>query len=99
MGTDVEKVIIGLEDTHEVWASILQVAVAVWLLERQVSWACIVPVLLCLGTAVSQATVSRRQPANTLWDLKRASSAPFVWPAVLASYRNPGTKQFKKGST
>lgn len=53
MGTDVEKVIIGLEDTHEVWASILQVAVAIWLLERQVSWACVVPVLLCLGTAAS----------------------------------------------
>ncbi|KAB2571080.1 ABC transporter C family member 4 [Lasiodiplodia theobromae] len=60
MGTDVEKVIIGLEDTHEVWASILQVAVAVWLLERQVSWACVVPVLLCLACVLSPLCLAAR---------------------------------------
>lgn len=53
MGTDVERIVTYLRKIHEAWAAILEVAVAIWLLERQVWVACIVPLVISLGTATS----------------------------------------------
>lgn len=49
MGTDVERIVANLRNIHETWASILEVGVAIWLLERQVFVACIVPAIISLG--------------------------------------------------
>lgn len=49
MGTDVERIVNALRFIHEVWASIPEVAVAVWLLARQVSYAALMPLVICLG--------------------------------------------------
>ncbi|RLM01585.1 hypothetical protein CFD26_108938 [Aspergillus turcosus] len=51
MSTDVEQVMLALEDTHEVWANMAQIVLAVWLLERQVSWACIAPITVSLSNS------------------------------------------------
>ena len=45
-GTDIERIVSGAEMLHEVWASLLDVAIATWLLERKLSLACLAPVLL-----------------------------------------------------
>lgn len=49
MGTDVERVVESLRFVHEVWASLPEVAVAVYLLARQVSYAAIIPVVISAG--------------------------------------------------
>lgn len=49
MGTDVERIVVNLRNIHESWATILEVGVALWLLERQLWVACIVPIVICLG--------------------------------------------------
>jgi len=49
MSTDVERIVDGLQTLHETWASLLDIAVAVWLLERQMGLACVAPVVLVLG--------------------------------------------------
>lgn len=51
MGTDVDRVVNSLQMLHEVWASLLDVSIAVWLLERQLSLACLAPVVLIVGTS------------------------------------------------
>ncbi|RDW93046.1 ABC transporter, integral membrane type 1 [Aspergillus mulundensis] len=43
MGTDVERIVGGFRSLHELWASLVEVAVAIYLLERQVGVACLVP--------------------------------------------------------
>lgn len=50
MGTDVERIGTALQVVHELWGSLLDMVIAIWLLERQVSLACIAPVALILGT-------------------------------------------------
>ena len=45
MSTDVEQIITRLKLFHEVWATMLESAVGIYLLELQVSWACIAPVV------------------------------------------------------
>jgi ATP-binding cassette subfamily C (CFTR/MRP) protein 1 len=39
MSADLERICIGLRDIHEVWASLIELAVALWLLYRQMGLA------------------------------------------------------------
>lgn len=52
MGTDVERIVQSLRVIHELWASILEVGIAVWLLARQVGAASVLPVVICVGASV-----------------------------------------------
>lgn len=50
MSTDIERISMALPTLHEFWASVIEIAIGLWLLERQVSYAavaCIGLVLLC----------------------------------------------------
>lgn len=50
MGTDVEQI---AENLHliitDLWANLLQLGIAIWLLERQLGAVCIAPVILAIG--------------------------------------------------
>lgn len=50
MSTDVDKICRGLDGLHDMWASPIEVGIALWLLERELGVPCIVPALLALGT-------------------------------------------------
>jgi len=46
MGTDTERIVDSFRSIHELWGSLLDIGIAVWLLERQVSAACVMPALI-----------------------------------------------------
>ncbi|KAI2967281.1 hypothetical protein CBS147324_7058 [Aspergillus niger] len=50
MGTDVERISTSLRDIHEIWASPIDIGLALWLLERQLAVSCLMPVILSLGS-------------------------------------------------
>lgn len=50
MGTDVERIGQNFQSIHEIWASIIEIGVAIWLLERQVFLACLAPVAVIVST-------------------------------------------------
>ncbi|KAK7997810.1 hypothetical protein PG989_005850 [Apiospora arundinis] len=61
MGTDVERIVGAMSMFHAVWASLIDIAVASWLLGMQLSLACLAPVVLVLafiaaGSKISVAT-------------------------------------------
>ncbi|KAI1178956.1 ABC transporter [Nemania sp. FL0916] len=60
MGTDVERIYTGLRLMHEVWASIIQIAIASWLLYQQLGLAFLAPLILVLLGFVSSFLLSRR---------------------------------------
>lgn len=49
MSTDVDMVARSLEQINELWARLLEVAIGIWLLERQLGAVCVAPVLVILG--------------------------------------------------
>lgn len=49
MGTDMERIMTAIRNMHESWASVVQAGVAIWLLERQIYVACVVPTVISLG--------------------------------------------------
>ncbi|PYH88753.1 hypothetical protein BO71DRAFT_435441 [Aspergillus ellipticus CBS 707.79] len=62
MGTDVERIVSSSKVLHEIWASIIEVFVALYLLKRQVYLACLVPAIICLGPISA-----RLAPAQKGW--------------------------------
>ncbi|KAF4637009.1 hypothetical protein G7Y89_g1078 [Cudoniella acicularis] len=50
MSVDVERIAQSLQFLHQLWATPIELVLAVWLLERQLGVACIMPVILALGT-------------------------------------------------
>lgn len=49
MSSDVDRISLTAETAYEIWAGIVEAAVGIWLLERQVGWACVVPLILAAG--------------------------------------------------
>lgn len=49
MGTDIERIAEEMEMFHEIWACFIDILIACWLLERQLSLACLAPIALVLG--------------------------------------------------
>jgi hypothetical protein len=49
MGTDVERIASGFREVHELWGCPIDIGIAVYLLERQVGVACLVPSVIAIG--------------------------------------------------
>jgi ATP-binding cassette, subfamily C (CFTR/MRP), member 1 len=49
MSADMERIVQGWQTMHEMWANAVEVGVAIYLLERQLGVACVVPVAVSIG--------------------------------------------------
>ena len=49
MSTDVDRIVLGLREVHDLWANFIQIALATCLLERDIGIACIAPVIGAAG--------------------------------------------------
>ncbi|KAK3329761.1 P-loop containing nucleoside triphosphate hydrolase protein [Apodospora peruviana] len=68
MGTDVERIVQSLRLIHELWASIPEVAIAVWLLARQLGAASVVPLIICIASVAATSPIaSKFGPAQREW--------------------------------
>ncbi|KAH9869491.1 hypothetical protein IAQ61_006697 [Plenodomus lingam] len=68
MSADVERIVTGMETGHELWANTLEIALAMYLLERQLGVACAIPIgvaiVSLLGSLCATSLVMQRQ---ALW--------------------------------
>ena len=48
MSADIERIVQGWQSMHEIWASFIEVGIAIFLLEQQLGVACVVPVVVSL---------------------------------------------------
>ncbi|KNG46388.1 canalicular multispecific organic anion transporter 1 [Stemphylium lycopersici] len=68
MSADVERIVTGMETGHEIWSNSLEIALAMYLLERQLGAACAIPigiaVLSLLGSIGATSLIMQRQ---ALW--------------------------------
>ncbi|CAI7568615.1 unnamed protein product [Penicillium glandicola] len=60
MGTDTTRIISSMRSLHEIWASLISVVVAIWLLEIKVYVACVLPAVIAVGCILATAPVSAR---------------------------------------
>ncbi|KAH8653666.1 hypothetical protein BX600DRAFT_84245 [Xylariales sp. PMI_506] len=64
MSADVERIALTCEKIFDIWAGAIETIVAVYLLERQIGWACIAPLLISLACFVGNSTIARFMPAR-----------------------------------
>ena len=68
MGTDVERIVHSMRLLHELWASIPEVAIGIWLLARQLGMASVVPMVICLASLAGASPIAARfGPAQRTW--------------------------------
>lgn len=53
MSTDVDRIMNGLREVHELWANVVQIAIATYLLETELKYACIAPAAIAVGSFVA----------------------------------------------
>ncbi|OKL62878.1 hypothetical protein UA08_01294 [Talaromyces atroroseus] len=58
MGTNVERIVDTFTYIHELWASIIEVSIAIWLLTRQISLASLVPSVVCVASVFAASRVA-----------------------------------------
>ncbi len=49
MSADIERITNGWQTMHEVWANLIEIALAIYLLERQLGAACAIPIAVAIG--------------------------------------------------
>ncbi len=49
MSTDIDRLALSLAAVCQIWASIIEMAIAMWLLERQLGWVCVAPIIVTFG--------------------------------------------------
>ncbi|KAJ4385223.1 hypothetical protein N0V93_010284 [Gnomoniopsis smithogilvyi] len=58
VSTDMERIIAGCKDVHEVWANALQVAIAIWLLYLELGIACVAPAVVATVSSIGSFLMS-----------------------------------------
>jgi ATP-binding cassette subfamily C (CFTR/MRP) protein 1 len=53
MSADIERIVQGWQTMHEMWASLIEIAVAIVLLEAQLGISCLIPVAVAIGNFFS----------------------------------------------
>ncbi|KAL2832126.1 P-loop containing nucleoside triphosphate hydrolase protein [Aspergillus cavernicola] len=78
MSADIERIVQGCQTMHEMWANVAEIALAIFLLERELGVACVVPVgvsiVALVGCLIGMALVVPRQ-AMWLEAIERRISA------------------------
>jgi ATP-binding cassette subfamily C (CFTR/MRP) protein 1 len=49
MSADIERIVTGMTTAHEMWSNLIEVALAIYLLQRQLGDACGIPVGVAVG--------------------------------------------------
>ncbi|KAJ5538214.1 hypothetical protein N7494_007693 [Penicillium frequentans] len=64
MSNDIDNIAFGVQNMHEIWASPVETGIALFLLQRQVSWAAAVPAFVSVVTFVSTHFLSKSTPSR-----------------------------------
>lgn len=60
-----------MKEIHEFWANILQIAIGTWLLSKQIGFAAVGPIIVCLVTLACTILTSPRAKMSRVGWLKK----------------------------
>ncbi|GKZ28606.1 hypothetical protein AbraIFM66950_010288 [Aspergillus brasiliensis] len=64
MSNDIDNIASGIQNVHEVWASPIEVGIALYLLQRQVAWAAAIPAVLSVAVFHLTHLLSKSAPGR-----------------------------------
>lgn len=87
MSADIERIALGLKTIHDIWANIIQVALAAWLLEGQTGVAIILPLVVAAACGYGTLKVSGAAGGQQANWLKRIDKRIDVTSRTISSMR------------
>ncbi|KAF2439489.1 hypothetical protein P171DRAFT_490190 [Karstenula rhodostoma CBS 690.94] len=87
MSADIERIVTGMQTGHEIWANTIEVGLAIFLLQRQLGVACLIPVgvaVLSFGGSLIATSMVMQKQALWLEGIERRIAAT---TAMLSSMR------------
>lgn len=68
MNADVERITVGLRQSQELWASLYEIALAIYLLHKQISWAALTPLgVIILFTSLAIGSSPKLASSQKTW--------------------------------
>jgi len=68
VSTDMERIISGAKDLHEIWANSLQAALTIWLLYKELGLACVAPAVVAIVSSLGSMLMSpHADKAQVAW--------------------------------
>jgi len=64
MSADVDRIALTAEKAYQIWAGTIEVAIAIYLLQRQIGWACIAPLILAAISTAGNTRIAHLIPAR-----------------------------------
>lgn len=49
MSTDIDRIVNSAVDVAQIWARLIEIGLGIFLLERQLGWVCIAPIVVVIG--------------------------------------------------
>jgi hypothetical protein len=95
MSADIERIVMGMQTMHELWSNTIEVALAIYLLERQLGAACAIPIGVAVGKWYYVLSVSA--PSNR-FRRQFPCLARSVRPASLSRAKPCGSRQLSAAS-
>jgi ATP-binding cassette subfamily C (CFTR/MRP) protein 1 len=78
MSTDIDRLTVSLTNLCEIWAYVIEMAIGIWLLEREIGWICVAPVLLTIGRCPSNSHISWSLLTSLLVSIYAASKVAAI---------------------
>ena len=68
MSTDIDRLATSLDSLNEIWARIIEMSIGIWLLERQLGWVCVAPIVIVLIMVFASSLVAKHiGPRQRIW--------------------------------
>ncbi|KAK4216710.1 ABC transporter [Rhypophila decipiens] len=88
VSTDMEGIIAGVKDLHEVWANTIQAALTIWLLYRELGLACVAPAAVATTSSIgSMLLSSHADKAQVSW-MEATQKRVGVMATAISGMRN-----------
>jgi ATP-binding cassette, subfamily C (CFTR/MRP), member 1 len=87
MSTDIERITDGLRSLHDFWACTIQICVGLYLLQKQMGVACVVPIILAILSAAGTAWISGTSNKRQVTWMEAVQARIGVTSAMLSSIK------------
>ena len=88
ISADLYRINVGFTYLHDVWANVIQISVATYLLQRQLGGACIVPLILAFGSALSSIGIGRSSTATQQKWMQAVEARIGVTSGALSTFKS-----------
>lgn len=90
MGTDAERICNSLQSFHGCWISVIEIALAAYLLGREVGLTCVVPIVVSVGLCIPLSFTRHKLYANRFHETKYACWGSYPSLGTLSPHRKTG---------